>query len=100
MSTTTATAIRYYEEEKRRYSCWIEHPQGTNDIGVLPGKFSFFHPVAYQKYLRIRALLQLDRILRRPIAATPRLSNWPGRWWPRPIMERFSRPSSTMRQSP
>jgi hypothetical protein len=48
MSTTTATAIRYYEEEKRRYSYWIEHPQGTNYIGVLPGNFSFFPTVAYQ----------------------------------------------------
>jgi hypothetical protein len=54
------------EEEKRRYSYWIEHPQGTNYIGVLPGKFSFFPTVAYQTYLRIRELLQLDRMMRRP----------------------------------
>jgi FAD dependent oxidoreductase len=54
------------EEEKRRYSYWIEHPRGTNYIGVLPGKFSFFPTVAYQTYLRIKELLQLGRGMRRP----------------------------------
>jgi hypothetical protein len=54
------------EEEKRRYSYWIEHPPGTNYIGVLPGKFSFFPTVAYQTYLRIKELLRFDRVVSRP----------------------------------
>jgi hypothetical protein len=54
------------EEEKRRYSHWIEHPRGTNYIGVLPGKFSFFPTVAYQTYLRIKELLHLDGAMHRP----------------------------------
>jgi hypothetical protein len=41
------------EEEKRRYSHWIEHPRGTNYIG-------------YQTYLRIKELLHLDGAMHRP----------------------------------
>jgi FAD dependent oxidoreductase len=55
------------EEEKRRYSYWIEHPRDTNYIGVLPGKFSFFPTVAYQTYLRIKELLPLDGAVHRPV---------------------------------
>jgi hypothetical protein len=53
------------EEEKRRYSYWIEHPPDTNYLGVLPGKFSFFPTVAYQTYLRMKALLHLDATVNR-----------------------------------
>lgn len=42
------------EEEKRRYSYWIESPSGGNVVSVLPGKFSFFPTVAYQTYLRLQ----------------------------------------------
>jgi hypothetical protein len=60
------------EEEKRRYSYWIEHPRDTNYIGVVPGKFSFFPTVAYQTYLRIKELLQLEaRVHRTPYQADP-----------------------------
>jgi DegT/DnrJ/EryC1/StrS aminotransferase family len=54
------------EEEKRRYSDWIEHARDTNYIAVLPGKFSFFPTVAYQTYLRIKELLQLDATVYHP----------------------------------
>jgi hypothetical protein len=54
------------EEEKRRYSYWIEHPRDTNYLGVLPGKFSFFPTVAYQTYLRIKELLYLEDVVNRP----------------------------------
>jgi hypothetical protein len=54
------------EEEKRRYSYWIEHSGDSNYIGVLPGKFSFFPTVAYQTYLRIKELLHLDAVVSRP----------------------------------
>jgi FAD dependent oxidoreductase len=54
------------EEEKRRYSYWIEHPRDSNYLGVLPGKFSFFPTVAYQTYVRIKELLQLDGAVHRP----------------------------------
>jgi hypothetical protein len=58
------------EEEKRRYSYWIEHPRDTNYLSVLPGKFSFFPTVAYQTYLRIKDLLQLDEeVSRKPFNA-------------------------------
>jgi DegT/DnrJ/EryC1/StrS aminotransferase family len=54
------------EEEKRRYSYWIEHARDTNYIAVLPGKFSFFPTVAYHTYLRIKELLQLDAAVYHP----------------------------------
>jgi hypothetical protein len=53
------------EEQKRRYSYWIEHPRDTNYVSVLPGRFSFFPTVAYQAYLRIKDLLHLDEALSR-----------------------------------
>ena len=45
------------EEEKRRYSYWIEVNKDGQYISVLPGKFSFFPTVAYQTCLRIKELL-------------------------------------------
>ena len=45
------------EEEKRRYSYWIEAAPGGNFVCVLPGKFSFFPTVAYQTLLRLKVLL-------------------------------------------
>jgi hypothetical protein len=47
------------EDEKRRYSYWIEFNKESNYLCVLPGKFSFFPTVAYQTYLRIREALEL-----------------------------------------
>lgn len=47
------------EEQKRRYSYWIEsHPDG-NFLCVLPGKFSFFPTVACQAYGRVKNMLRL-----------------------------------------
>jgi hypothetical protein len=60
------TEFLSHEEEKRRYSYWIEHPHGSNYMSVLPGKFSFFPTVAYQTYLRIQALLHLNGAVHRP----------------------------------
>lgn len=45
------------EEEKRRYSYWIESPAQGNFICVLPGKFSFFPTVAHQTHLRVKEML-------------------------------------------
>ena len=65
------------EEEKRRYSYWIERPRDTNYLGVLPGKFSFFPTVAYQTYLRIKELLQLDGAVYRPAYhVDPAVGHW------------------------
>jgi hypothetical protein len=54
------------EEEKRRYSYWIEHHPDTNYLSVLPGKFSFFPTVAYQTYQRIKVLLPRPIEVKRP----------------------------------
>ena len=48
------------EEQKRRYSYWIESNPNSNYLCVLPGKFSFFPTVAFQAYQRIRTLMQFD----------------------------------------
>ena len=45
------------EEQKRRYSYWIESNPQSNYLCVLPGKFSFFPTVAYQAYQRIKTLI-------------------------------------------
>lgn len=50
------------EEQKRRYSYWIESNADSNYLCVLPGKFSFFPTVAYQAYQRIKTLLEFDEI--------------------------------------
>lgn len=48
------------EEQKRRYSYWIESDEDSNYMCVLPGKFSFFPTVAYQAYQRIKTLLDFE----------------------------------------
>ncbi|EAZ91252.1 FAD-dependent oxidoreductase [Crocosphaera chwakensis] len=48
------------EEQKRRYSYWIESNSDSNYMCVLPGKFSFFPTVAYQAYQRIKTLLNFE----------------------------------------
>ncbi|GBF81702.1 FAD-dependent oxidoreductase [Aphanothece sacrum] len=48
------------EEQKRRYSYWIESNPDSNFLCVLPGKFSFFPTVAFQAYQRIKTLLQFQ----------------------------------------
>ncbi len=50
------------EEQKRRYSYWIESNTDSNYLCVLPGKFSFFPTVAYQAYQRIKTLLDFEEI--------------------------------------
>jgi glycine/D-amino acid oxidase-like deaminating enzyme len=46
------------EDEKRRYSYWIE--QNGNAISVLPGKFTFFPTVAYQTFLNLKSMLGFE----------------------------------------
>ena len=48
------------EEQKRRYSYWIESNPISNYLCVLPGKFSFFPTVAYQAYQRIKTLIDFE----------------------------------------
>ncbi|NES74295.1 MULTISPECIES: FAD-dependent oxidoreductase [Okeania] len=48
------------EEQKRRYSYWIESNPHSNYLCVLPGKFSFFPTVAFQVYQRIKTLINFD----------------------------------------
>lgn len=48
------------EEQKRRYSYWIESNPKSNYLCVLPGKFSFFPTVAYQAYQRIKTLINFE----------------------------------------
>ena len=48
------------EEQKRRYSYWIESDEDSNYMCVLPGKFSFFPTFAYQAYQRIKTLLDFE----------------------------------------
>ncbi len=50
------------EEQKRRYSYWIESNSDSNYLCVLPGKFSFFPTVAYQAYQRIKTLLHFEEL--------------------------------------
>jgi len=45
------------DDEKRRYSYWIEGDPASNWLAVLPGKFSFFPTVAHQACLRIKEML-------------------------------------------
>jgi FAD dependent oxidoreductase len=45
------------EDEKRRYSYWIEVDPAGRWLAVLPGKFSFFPTLAHQACLRIKELL-------------------------------------------
>ena len=48
------------EEQKRRYSYWIESNPNSNYLCVLPGKFSFFPTVAFQCYRRIKSLIYFE----------------------------------------
>ena len=48
------------EEQKRRYSYWIESNPESNYMCVLPGKFSFFPTVALQAYERIKTLIDFE----------------------------------------
>ncbi len=48
------------EEQKRRYSYWIESTPQSNYMCVLPGKFSFFPTVAFQAYQRIKTLIDFE----------------------------------------
>ncbi|MFM7437541.1 MAG: FAD-dependent oxidoreductase, partial [Snowella sp.] len=45
------------EEQKRRYSYWLESDPNSNYLCVLPGKFSFFPTVAFQAYQRLKTAL-------------------------------------------
>ena len=58
----TKTEFVSEEEQKRRYSYWIESRPNSNYMCILPGKFSFFPTVAYQAYQRIRTLLDFQEI--------------------------------------
>ena len=51
------------EEQKRRYSYWIESDPKSNYLCVLPGKFSFFPTVAFQAYQRIKTLIEFDECI-------------------------------------
>ena len=55
------------EDEKRRYSYWIERK--GNAVCVLPGKFSFFATVAYQSYLEIKNMIGFKEAARERYAA-------------------------------
>ena len=48
------------EEQKRRYSYWIESTPDSNYMCVLPGKFSFFPTVAFQAYQRIKTMINFE----------------------------------------
>ena len=48
------------EEQKRRYSYWIESRPESNYMCILPGKFSFFPTVAFQAYQRIKTLIDFE----------------------------------------
>ncbi|MFN5513903.1 MAG: FAD-dependent oxidoreductase [Cyanobacteriota bacterium] len=45
------------DEQKRRYSYWIESAPSSNYLCVLPGKFSFFPTVARQTFQRLKSLI-------------------------------------------
>ncbi|MEB3227107.1 MAG: FAD-dependent oxidoreductase [Synechocystis sp.] len=57
------------DEQKRRYSYWIEADPHSNYLCVLPGKFSFFPTVAVQTFQRLKTLLEVEE--KRPVAVVP-----------------------------
>ena len=60
------------DDEKRRYSYWIEVDPTSNYICILPGKFSFFPTVAYQTCLQVRALVPMtERTPADPVSPSP-----------------------------
>ncbi len=50
------------DEQKRRYSYWIESDPTSNYLCVLPGKFSFFPTVALQAFQRLKTLIPVTEI--------------------------------------
>jgi hypothetical protein len=54
------------EEQKRRYSYWIESDFNSNYLCVLPGKFSFFPTVAFQAYQRIKKAIAFAECAAQP----------------------------------
>jgi len=61
------------DEQKRRYSYWIEGDRQSNYLCVLPGKFSFFPTVAVQTCQRLQTLLNFEeRIPQMVIPASER----------------------------
>jgi hypothetical protein len=54
------------DEQKRRYSYWIEADPQSNYLCVLPGKFSFFPTVAVQSFQRLKTLLAFEEKLPSP----------------------------------
>lgn len=53
----TKTEFVSDDEQKRRYSYWIEAAPQSNYLCVLPGKFSFFPTVALQAFRRLQTLI-------------------------------------------
>ena len=62
----TKTEFISDEEEKRRYSYWIESPSGGNYLCILPGKFSFFPTVAHQVHLKVKRLVRFKGLSSNP----------------------------------
>ncbi|BFM38282.1 FAD-dependent oxidoreductase [Synechocystis sp. LKSZ1] len=60
------------DEQKRRYSYWIEADPQSNYLCVLPGKFSFFPTVALQAFRQLKTLVSLQE---RPSQTTFRTSS-------------------------
>ena len=86
------------EEEKRRYSYWIEHPRDTNYIGVLPASFPSFRRLLIRRICASKSCCSsMRRCTAQLIALTPRGSNGPRRWWPIPMPSKSSQRSSTGR---
>jgi len=57
--TCTKTEFISDDEQKRRYSYWLESAPQSNYLCVLPGKFSFFPTVALQAFQRLKTLMPL-----------------------------------------
>jgi hypothetical protein len=70
----TKTEFVSDDEQKRRYSYWIEYDPQSNYLCVLPGKFSFFPTVAFQAYQRIKTLIPLaEKPMRSPFIPDPQI---------------------------
>lgn len=55
------------DEQKRRYSYWIEADPQSNYLCVLPGKFSFFPTVAVQAFQRLQQLWAFKVTAKTPV---------------------------------
>jgi hypothetical protein len=89
------------DEQKRRYSYWIEADPQSNYLCVLPGKFSFFPTVALQAFRRLQTLIPLvERPASWPFAAPPEVltqaSALVAQPYPRQILETFLAPKSVL----